>query len=57
MAGQGSIRNRNTGGDGNSVEGLNDSDKWHKALPHSLSKELLFSLRGKLSEFLGSSPC
>lgn len=38
MAAQGWTGNGDAGVDGNSVKSLNDSDKWHKALPHLFLK-------------------
>lgn len=57
MAAQGRIGSGDTEVVGKSVKGLNDSDKWHKALPHLFLKNCCFPREESCSEFLCSSPC
>lgn len=56
MAAQGRIRNGNTGVVGNSVKGLNDSDKC-KALPRLFLRNCCLTGEESCSECLSSSAC
>lgn len=57
MAAQGRVGNGDTEVVGKSVKGLNDSDKWCKALPHLFLKNCCFPREESCSEFICSSPC